>query len=259
MSEPIVPPPPPVAAKKGLSTGAKIAIGCLIALVVCMGGCAIATFMGARWLGNKVQGFAEDAEKNPNAAAVKAVELMMKLNPDVDVVSSDPSAGTITLREKKTGKVITFNAEDIQSGKFSFEENGEKTSVDFDQTGEGTGSVTVDSPQGKAVYGTGDSASVPSWVPSYPGARQDAFNSVESAGEKSGTFTIHTSDSVEKVVAFYDEQLKGAGFEVEKSTLDISGAVTANLNAKSGNRGVNVVVSSQEGETQGLVAYTEKP
>jgi hypothetical protein len=96
-------------------------------------------------------------------------------------------------------------------------------------------------------------------VPVYPDARQEGYNSLEAGGEKSGTFTIHTADSVEKVVAFFEEQLKGAGFEVEKSTLDISGAVTANLNAKSGNRGVNIVVSSQEGETQGLVAYTEKP
>lgn len=253
MTEPIAPP------KKGLSTGAKIAIGCLVALLLCMGACSIAAYMGLNWLGGKAKSFAEDMDKNPDAALVKSVELMMKLNPEVEVVSSDPANGTITLRETKTGKVVTFNAVDLKNGKFSFEADGKKTSVDFDQKGDQAGTVTVESDEGKMVYGAGDASSIPSWVPVYPGARQDGFNSLEAAGEKSGTFTIHTSDTVDKVVAFFESELKGAGFEVEKSTLDISGAVTANLNAKSGNRGVNIVVSSQEGETQGLVAYTEKP
>jgi hypothetical protein len=259
MSEPIVPPPPPVAEKKGLSTGAKVAIGCVVALLVVMGGCAIAAYMGMSWLGKEAKSFADDMEKNPNAAAVKAVEMMVKFNPDVDVVSSDPAKGTITLRDKKTGKVVTFNAEDIRNGKFSFEEDGKKTTLDFDQQGEQGGTLTVDSPEGRATYGSGDGAGVPSWVPAYPGARQEGFNSVESAGERSGTFTMRTADSVEKVVAWFEATLEDAGFEVEKSELDIAGAVTANLNAKSDGRGVNIVVSSQEGETQGLVAYSEKP
>ncbi len=253
MSEPIAP------AKKGLSTGAKIGIGCLVALLVVMGGCSIAAYMGLSWLGGKAKNFAEDMEKNPDAALVKSIEMMMKLNPEVEVVSSDPANGTITLRETKSGKVVTFNASDLKNGKFSFEADGEKVNMDFDQQGEQGGSVTIESDKGKVVYGSGDGSSVPSWVPAYPGARQDGFNSLEAAGEKSGTFTIHTADAVEKVVAFYETELKAAGFEVEKSTLDISGAVTANLNAKSGGQGVNIVVSSQEGETQGLVAYTEKP
>jgi len=256
MSEPTIPPPP--SAKKPLSTGAKVAIGCLVALVVCMGGCAIAAYMGMSWVGNKAKNFAEDMEKNPNAAAAKLAELAVRANPDLELVSSDSNEGTLTVRDKRSGKVMTFNFEDIQAGRFSFEEDGKKTNLDFNQQGEG-GSLTVDSPEGKATYGTGVAAAVPSWVPAYPGARQEGFNSLESGGEKSGTFTMHTADSVEKVVEWFESTLKGAGFEVEKSTLDISGAVTANLNAKSGGRGVNIVVSSQEGETQGLVAYSEKP
>ena len=228
-------------------------------LLLCMGGCAIAAYMGLSWLGGKAKSFADDMEKNPNAAATKLAELAVRANPELELVSSDPKAGTLTVREKKTGKVMTVNFDDIQQGKFSFEQDGKKMQVDVDQKGENGGSVSVQTDQGKAVYGAGDAAAVPSWVPAYPGARQDGFNSLEAGGEKSGTFTIHTTDAVDKVVAFYETQLKNAGFEFEKSSLDISGAVTANLSAKSGSRGVNVVVSSQEGETQGLVAYTEKP
>jgi hypothetical protein len=248
MSEPTAPP------KKGLSTGAKIAIGCLVAVVVAIGGCLAIGGYGLyrlkQWVG--------DVEKDPNAATVKAVELAMKLNPEVDVVASDPKAGTITLREKKTGKVVTFNAIDLQAGKFTFEEDGKKATFDFDQKGEAGGALTIETEEGKAVFGAGEAVAVPSWVPSYPGAAQEGFNSLEAGGERTGTFTLRTADSVEQVVAWYEAELKSAGFEVEKSTLDISGAVTANLNAKAGSRGVNIVVSSQEGETQGLVAYSEK-
>ena len=257
MSEPVVPPPPSdssASPKKGLSTGAKVAIGCLVALLVCMGGCAIVTF----WIGKKATNFVKDMENNPNAATVKAVEMMMKFNPDVEVVSSDPGKGTITLRDKKTGKVVTFNAVDIQNGKFSFEEDGKSTSVDF-SGGEQGGTMAVESDEGRAVFGAGDAASVPAWVPSYPGARQEGFNSLEANGGREGTFTLHTGDPVDQVASWFESTLKAAGFEVEKSTLDVQGALTANVNAKSGNRGVNVVVSSQEGETQGLVAYSEKP
>lgn len=253
-----VPPVPPVPPKKGLSTLAKVLIGCGLGLLLLMGGCMVAVWMGASWVGGKVKNLAEDIEKNPDAATVKIVEAMMRLNPEVDVVSSDPAAGTITLKEKKTGKVITFNAVDIQNGKITFEEDGKETSVDFSASGEQGGTVAIESGDQKIVYGAGDQASVPSWVPTYPGGRQEGFNSVESNQERNGTYTLHTADSVETVVAYFEEQLKAAGFTVEKSTLDISGAITANLNAKAEGRGVNIVVSSQEGETQGLVAYNEK-
>ncbi len=67
----------------------------------------------------KLSDFAKEMESNPDAAAVRAAELVLRLNPDVDVLSSDPAAGTITVREKKTGKEVTFDLEDIKAGKFS--------------------------------------------------------------------------------------------------------------------------------------------
>jgi hypothetical protein len=260
MAEPVVPPPPPPtppgAPKQGLSTGAKIAIGCLVAVVLCVGGCFVVTAVGLHWAGKKVKNFAENAEKNPNAAAVQAVELMVKFNPEVEVVSSDPDAGTITLREKKTGKVVKFNAEDIKNGKFSFESDGEKVNVEAN--GDNGGSFKVESSKGRfAVGGAADAA--PDWVPVYPGARADSYSNLEANGEKSGTFTIHTADPAEKVLAYYKSQLEGAGFKVEKSTLESTAAFGGNLTATAGARSVNVTVATQEGETQGLVAYSEKP
>ncbi|HLF57871.1 MAG TPA: hypothetical protein VI942_13610 [Thermoanaerobaculia bacterium] len=251
MTEPAPPPPP---AKKGLSTGAKIAIGCLVAVCLVAGGCFVVTM----FVGKKVVDFAKEAERDPEAAAVKATALMMKMNPDVEVVSSDPEAGTITLREKRTGKVVTFNAEDLKRGKFSFEAEGEKFSIDADASKSGEpGAIRIESGKEKMVLGA-DVESIPGWIPAYPGGRAESFSSLESNGERSGTFTLHTSDAVDNVLAHFERELRGAGFEVEKSTMNSPTARGGNLTARSGGRTLNITLFTQEGETQGLVAYSEK-
>ena len=61
---------------------------------------------------------------------------MAALNPNVEVVSTDERAGKITLRDKQTGKTVTFDARDVQKGHISFEgDNGEKVEIQ----GEGQG------------------------------------------------------------------------------------------------------------------------
>jgi hypothetical protein len=255
MSEPV---PPPPGAKKGLSTGAKIAIGCLVVLLLIAGGCFVATAFFVKKGADAVRGFADDMEKDPDAATVKAVEFMMKMNPEVEVVSSDPASGKITLKEKRTGKVVTFNAIDLQNGKLSFESEGETVSLDVDE-GEGgePGALRVASGEKSMVFGA-DTEEIPDWVPGYSGARVDSVSTLDSAEEASGTFLIHTSDSPSDVLAAFEAALESAGFEVEKSTAQTATATGGNLTATRGNRTVNVGVYAQEGETQGLVAYSEK-
>lgn len=252
-----VPPPPPGAEapkKKGLSPLAWFAIGCGALIVLGLGSCFVMTAIVAK----KAKSFVTDLEQNPDAAAVKAAELAMRLNPEVDVVASDPKAGTLTVREKATGKEVTFTIEDIKSGKLTIQSGDEKVNVDVDASEKG-GSMTVTSDQGTMVIGGGDGSQVPDWVPAYPGARADSFSNVRAGDENSGTFSIHTQDSAETVLAYYEAKLKAAGFEVEKGTLETSGALGGNLLARSGSRTVNVTVATQEGATQGLIAYSEKP
>ncbi|MBP1643752.1 MAG: hypothetical protein H6Q03_2421 [Acidobacteria bacterium] len=256
MSEPVLQPAP----KKGMSTGAKIAIGCLIGVLLVIGACVAFVGVGGMWLKNKVTGMAERYESDPDAAAYDAALMAFKLNPDLEVVAQDDATKSITVRDKKDGKEVTFNLDDIKSGRLSIESGGETVDVGLTggEGGEG-GTLTVESEGGKMVFGGGDGSAVPDWIPAYPGARQDSFSNVEANGERSGTFTLHTSDSVDQVLAFFEEKLQGAGFEVQKATLNIPGAVSANLSARAGGRTVNVTVATQEGETQGLVAYAEKP
>ena len=93
--------------KKGLPVLAWIAIGC--GGIVVLGGIAF-TLIG--WLAvSKMKDVASDFEDNPTRAAA---ELMVRMNPELEMVESDEDAGTLTVREKSSGKVITFNYEDIK-------------------------------------------------------------------------------------------------------------------------------------------------
>ena len=253
MSEPSVPPAP----KKGMSTGIKVLLGCLLAaLLLGLGTCA-ACYWGAKKLGKGIQDYAEKIENDPDAAVYDAFLWTLKANPEVDVVASDETAKTITIREKKTGKETTLTIEDIREGRISFEQDGKVTTMDFEAQGE-AGAVTIQSGDDKAVFGAGGAASIPDWIPSYPGARVEGVNSLEAGGEKSGTFTIKTADDIATVVAFYEEQLGALGLKVDKASFTTDGAETVNLTGSSEARTVNVMVSHQEGETQGLVSYNQK-
>ena len=189
---------------------------------------------------------------------VRAAELALRLNPEVDVISSDPAAGTITVREKKTGKEVTFNLEDIKAGKFSITADGEKTSIDMDATGENGGQMKVVTDQGTAVFGAGG-GKTPEWIPAYPGGRTEGVANIEAQGEKSGTFTLRTADPPDAVLAFFESKLKAVGFEVQKASLSYNGAPSGTLNASADKRQLSITAAAQDGETQALVTYNEKP
>lgn len=254
MNQPLTPETTP---KKGMSTFVKVLLGCGVLLLLGIGSCFVVSGYFLKKGVGKLSDFAKEMESNPDAAAVKAAELVLRLNPEVDVLSSDPAAGTITVREKKTGKEITFDLEDIKAGKFSITADGEKTNVDIDASGENGGQMKVVTDQGTAVFGAGGQA--PDWIPSYPGGRTEGLANIEANGEKSGTFTLRTADTPDTVTAFYEARLKEAGFEVQKASMSFNGAPSGTLNATAGKRQLSITAAAQDGETQALVAYNEKP
>ncbi len=257
MSEPAAPAAP--VAKKGLSTGAKVAIGCLVGLMLVVGGCFVVTAFFVKKGVHAVKEFADETQKDPDLAAYKGALLMFKMQPDVEVVSSDAKAKSITVRDKKTGKETTFNLSDIKSGHLSIKSGDDEVNVEGNASPDGkSGSFKITSNKGKMVLG-GDGSEIPSWVPIYPGAKTDGYSSLDSAEETSGTFTIHTPDAADRVLAYYENALKRSGYKVEKTTMQSDKATGGNLTATSGNRTINIAVATQEGQSQGLVAYSEKP
>jgi hypothetical protein len=251
MSVPMQAPPQK---KKGLPVLAWVAIGCGAILVLC----GVAVVGTGWWAAHKLKNFAEKAKDNPNYIAQTAAEWAVKANPDLELVSSDDQAGTMTVKNKKTGETVTLSFDDIAKGKLSVESGGQKADISF-EGGEQGGAMKVQTSQGTATFGAGGATQVPAWFPVYPGAASEGVGSVDMNGEHSGGFTLKTADPVDQVAAFYQEKLKGLGLSVSTVSMDIGGTPTTTISGQSEKRNVNVTVSRADNATSALVTYSDKP
>jgi hypothetical protein len=229
-----------------------LAIGCGVIAVLGIGSCFAVGF----FIQQKAKSVAEDFEKNPAKAAA---ELAVRMNPDVELVSSTDEE--MTVRNKKTGEVVTVNFEDAREGRFTFETKDGKATIDADAdpSGEG-GTLRVTGSDGEtAMFSAGaDTARVPEWVPIFADGDRVANFDVNTATEHAGTVTITTSAPVATVLAFYKAKLESAGFEVQTMTLDgptDGGTVTGTTAGQK--RSVNVIVSVADGKTHAMVTFKE--
>lgn len=242
------------AEKKGLSTLAWVGIGCGSLVVLTFAGCMVAAYMGMAWLGGVVQEF----EENPAMASAK---LIVRTNPELELVSSDDEAGTLTIRSRETGEMVTVDLDQIEQGRIRFESGGEEVTLGVEEGEEGEGALTVRGKEGEAEFrvGGGGEENIPAWVPRYPEVEPAGTFFSQSGGEVSGTFTVETDDSVDDVIAFYRDALEEAGFtETAYTTSQAGGTRNANLVAESGNRQVGVMASSDDGTTQVVVTFSER-
>jgi hypothetical protein len=235
--------------KKGLSVWAWVAIGCVGILV--LGGVGFGVL--AWWGANKVKTIAEEYKDNPGMATVKMITAM---NPDLELVSSDEATGKVTIKNKKTGEVVTVDMADIQNGKISFDTPQGQSSMSFDQSG---GKVEVRGANGETAT-FGGSAQLPSWVPAYPGATPEGVYAAEDSAQRGGTFGLTTGDGVDDVFAYYKGQLEGAGFKVTESKYSgpsgDGGMVVGEYG--DGQRTVTFTIGSESGKTRVSGVFSEK-
>ena len=213
------PPPPP---KQGSKVLMWSLIGCGSLIVIG----AIMIFAGGYFLYNKAKDMGFDPELMEKEPALAVGKIIAATNPDVELVSVDENKKLITLREKKTGKVVTINLEDAQQGKIVFGEEG-KGEVTIEAKGEGeSGSVDIKTSEGNARLSTGSDAAMPDWIPEYPGAEITGNFSMRSDKTDSGSFGFSTEDSIDEVVSFYEDALKENGLKVSTSMQREGGRVT---------------------------------
>ncbi|HEV2855083.1 MAG TPA: hypothetical protein VHC97_19980 [Thermoanaerobaculia bacterium] len=244
--------PPPK--KPGLSPLAWIGIGCgvlaVLAMIV-MGGLVVA---GGWFVKKQI----DKVEANPALAAAK---LVVRANPDYDLVKTDEKAGTITVREVKTGDVMTLNLKDVVEGRFEVETKDGKAT--FDASGkDGTLKVSDDKGQvATLAAGSGAPRNLPSWLPVYPGGTvQGTFDTINAEG-RTAAFTVTTTDPGDKVLSFYESRFKEAGLKVDATatasgTEGSGGILTAS--GESPHREVSVLVASSGGQTQATLNFQEK-
>ncbi|HYP07706.1 MAG TPA: hypothetical protein VER03_15845 [Bryobacteraceae bacterium] len=239
-------PPPPLPPKKNISPIIWI-VGGLFALVVLAG---IAMIAGGLFLAKTVH----DAAGNPALAAAK---MMAMSNSDVEILSSDDAKGTVTFRDKKTGKILTMNFEQIKQGKIEFAEDGK--TVTMESSGEGLSIKGVD---GSTVQVGGQAgAKMPEWLPAYPGAVAQGTFAMQGGSESGAAISFTTKDAVEKVSTFYQDAFKNAGLSTTTNMMTqdgkTSGGIIAGESADRKRSAVVNIASGDDGITVG-VTYSDK-
>jgi hypothetical protein len=212
--------------------------------------CGIGAYMLYR--GVKNAGFDSELMKtNPGLAMAKMVTAM---NKNLEVVSSNDRTGTIVVREKSTGKVMTYKFDPETKRMLITTNDGKQSSVTIDNNG-----ISAQSSDGSSVkYGAATGNDVPSWVPVYPGSSPQGTMSSTSPDGSQNTFTFKSKDPSAKIITYYSDQLKGAGFTINMTTTDQGGMVQASDEAKKHTISVIVGTSADSGETSTAITAIEK-
>jgi hypothetical protein len=227
-----------------------VAVG--IVIVLGIGAVSLGTYFVYRSV--KRAGFDTTLMKNnPGLAMAK---MAAALNPDLEEVSSDDNAGTIVMREKSTGKTMTMRFDTEKKSLVMVGDDGKE--VKFSASGDDkSGSVEIQSADGTVKFGAAAGNNAPAWAPVYPGSSPQGTMSSQSNDGKQNTFTFKTKDSASKVLAYYQEQLKAANFNIGlMSSADTGGMLQAE---DQGKQRTIVITAGTSGEgTEGSVTTVEK-
>jgi hypothetical protein len=243
----------PAPERTGLHPLAWVGIGCGVLLIIVV----TAVIVGGIFVAKKVQTVAEDFEQNPGLTAAR---IFVKANPEIEEVDVDEEAGTMTVRNTKTGEIITVNFDDIEQGRFSWTADGEEVTVDVSEAESGTVKISRGDGEGVQFSAGVVTDKIPEWVPAYPDAEPQNRSSVKTSGAVTGSFKISTSDPVADVIAFYRDQLKAAGFEVNVNTFSGDGTEGGMVNgaAETENRSVMALVNREDDVTTVSVTFSEE-
>jgi hypothetical protein len=178
------------------------------------------------------------ARRGPGYAIAK---IIAAANPNAEIVRTDDGAGTITIRDRHTGKTVTMSFDDARHGRFRFEaedENGKHAALEI-----------------------GGAAHLPSWVPSYPGSQPQAIFSAKGESDdvsgEGGNFSFTTSDPGSRVRSFYEDEGRRQGMDVSLQTRGSDTGVVV-LRDPDERRRLTVLVSPNGGETTVNVTYRSK-
>jgi hypothetical protein len=224
------------------------------ALVWVLGGCGglvLLVLIGFAvfyfWVKQKVG----NLQRNP---AVATAELLVRANPELEVVATDYTQGTITFRSKKTGETLTMDAARIKDGRFSFKD-GKGGELRINALDGGKGTVQVQDPAGTAKFGADASDQTPAWLPTYPDTPLEGVASVTGKAGSSGTVVQKTADSPAQVFETFEKLLKAGGFTVGTVHTPTGGMVIGDQ--KPSRRHVVAAISGTRGQTVVTITYRE--
>ncbi len=244
------PPEPP--RRKGLGPLAWIAIGCGGIAVIALGLLVATGFFIAKKGKQAIEHFEEDPTK-------ALAELAVKLNSELEIVSSDPNARTMTVRNRRTGEVVTLNWDEIREGRLGVR-TGEGE-FELEVGGEGGDAVLKVTKDGEETLALGgaSAAEIPAWLPRFPDTTPRGLFRQRAPGGATGAFSLETEASPREVLDFYGARLEASGFRVTRS--DVAGALGSGgqitAEAGSGGRKVTVTAGTAGKVTQVAVYFSD--
>lgn len=178
--------------------------------------------------------FKEFAE-NPEKAGA---EMMVSLNPDLEMVSQNEEKGEMTIRTKD-GKEMTLSYKDIAEGKM----------------------VVTDAEGNETVMGSGDLSQVPAWVPKPPDLSEGVSTFRSNAGGKiSGQFSGKSAQTADDLKTFFDDAATAQGMNNSSTgSTSFNGTSATTLDYSGGGKSLVIVITAKAG-SPALVntTYSEK-
>jgi len=227
-----------------------VAVGVLFVLGIAAVG------VGSYFLIRTVKNAGFDADlmrTNPGLAMAK---MAAAVNPDLEMVSNNDRAGTIVMREKSTGKTTTFRFDPDKKSLVIVGDDGK--TVEFSASGdEKGGAVEIKTNEGTVKYGAAAGNTAPAWVPVYPGASAQGTVLAQTGDGTQYTFSFKSKDPASKVLTYYQDQLKSAGFTVNVVASGDSGGMVQGEDSDKKRTIILTVGTSGDG-TEAGVTSTEK-
>lgn len=243
--------------KKGLSPLAWVGIGCGVVVLIVI----VVLVAGSLFVVHKAKQAGFDPALWAKHPAVAAAKVITAANPDLEVVKVDEDAGTITIRNKKSGEVVTVNLEDVKHGKVSFKSltSGKEININAHADEKG-GSFQVTDEKGKTTFsaGAGEGSKLPEWVPVYPGTEPTVGFSMTQGDTQRAAASAETDASVDEVVEFFAKKLEAEGYSVRKissSEADKTSAMVMATN-DAAKRSVQVGVTREDNKTKIAITFS---
>jgi hypothetical protein len=236
--------------KQGMPTWAKALIGCGCLLLLIGAGVVAASYWGIM----KVKQAADDP--------IILAELLLKASPELEVVREKSGDGKITVRNTQTGEEGTLDIADIKNGNFTFQDkNGQKYDVSGNPDAPGGLTVTGADGQTTSIAASTSLDDVPSWVPIYPNhASLEAGYRTEQADSVAGLLSLTTADSFDTVKSWYEQELKGKGFDVTSTVTPSFGNTRGALIVGQGQdgRSINIALTADGDKISAAINYNGK-
>jgi hypothetical protein len=270
------PPPPPAAAApaKGSNRTLIIVLCILGAILVIIGGCVTTC---TYFVHKKAKEYSMDAKKDPQFATVN---MIASLTPNLQVVSKDPEARKITIRNKKTGETVTLDLNDLSADKMEKAmqqfAKGQKVTLATKSDSEASEQAAAPAkeeeqpapakPAEESISPARASANAavlkkfPAFLPAYRGGKTLEASLQTIAGTTIGNYAFTTGDPVETVADFYEKTLTDAGFTVvsKDSGTDENGA-TASILANHAGPQIMATIAAKidQGKTHVDIGFTK--